>query len=407
MAKVKKILAWEMLLSLGAPGIGAYLETDDGRKVYTATPFEPKKFPYQVNHLTDNDNGRYGGKGVLQAVHFLNDLIAPKLVGVDVSKQFEVDGWLRSIDSSEDVNKIGANTMMTISVLFAKAAAFQSGVGIYRLLNNLFSSRYGKLALDKLPTPIITILENRSNPNLDFHAFSIISSSSFPFSEALKAGIKIRSTLKQKYNTTEINTNFQALRSISESANLSGFKTGKDTFIGINFNAGEYENNSTYDIKDRAQSFSKDEYSTFLKSIDKEFSPLVFIDPLGPNDWSGWKSLNASFFQESYLVGGEIIGSNPHRLKKAVEDKICSSFVIKIGEVATISEIFIMVDFARKNNLSYIFSKSLYEGNDSFLADLAVALQSDFIMLGRPIHGESLAKYNRMLEIEREISKSS
>lgn len=409
MSKVKQIIASEVLQSGSIPTISAKLVLDDNRFVETTVASDDENFPYQSHELRDGDEKRYDGKGVLRSINFINNLLAPKLVGISPLKLIEVDDWLTKADSTANKSRLGVNTLSAISTLFAKAGALESNIPLYVYLNNLFNKRYpgSIVTINGLPSPAVTVFKGgeKGNANFDFKEFMIIAPSSFTFSKALEMSNKIASSLKRMFKKGTLMTNTEGLNAIVQAIDESRLKLAIDLFIGLDFGAYFFEKGGSYSLRDKPQPLKNADYISFLDYISKKFFPLLLIDPITPEDWQTWKSLNDSLSKESYLVASDVIASNRERMKKAISEKICSSFMIRPHMVGTVTEIFDMVAQAKINSLSYIFSSSDRETNDSFIADLSVALQPDFVKFGFPRHGENFAKYNRMLEIEREMSK--
>lgn len=408
MSKVVKIESWEAIQSQGVPTVAARMTLDTGVVVETTVASDVKTSMYQTQELRDQDISHYEGHGVTKAVYYINNLIAPKLVGVAPTKQGEVDGWLLAADSTSDRSRLGVNTIHAVSTLFAKAGAKDQNMTLFTYLNSLFNARYAptNIKVENVPTPIVPVVTRQdTKDSFDFKEFAITPSSSFPFSKALEAAVRIYHTSKKLFKRSTIGTNLDALEVIRETIESVQLRLAVDVFIALNIGASYFGRGSVYNIKDKPQPLKQNDYLEYLAGINRKYSPLFIIDPIVPDDIALWKTLNQTLSKETYLVGADLIFSNGERLKKMVADQVCTSFMLKPPSVGTITEVMDLVAFARKSNVNYIFSTSDQETNDSLVADLAVALDADFVKFGRPLHGENLAKYNRLLEIEREIAK--
>ena len=407
MSKVKKIFAYQIIASGGRPTIEAKLILDNNQEVVAQVGSDEIVEKYQAEEVRDGDSAHYDGMGVSRAVDYINNLIGPKLVGVSPLKLAEVDGWLHNTDNTENKSKLGINTILAISTLFAKAGAKETGMSLYSYINSLYNAKHPevKVALEKLPSPIIPLLSGKIKESLgvDFKEFQIVSSSSLSFERSLEIGVQISLSLKEMFNQSKILTNIDAMEVISAAIIRSNHKIGQEVFFSINFDATRYVKNGRYQVKDRQQPLKSEDYIDFLIELDKKYLPLVLIDPVASSDWETWKVLSAKLSKEIYLVGNNLICSNAKLMQKAITEKFCSTFIIKTSQVGTISEIFELIALARKNGLNFIMSSSDYETNDSFISDLAVGLQVDLVTFGKPTYGENLSKYNRMVVIEKEI----
>jgi len=396
MGKIASIYSYESYGQDGEKTLTVWLELDNGIKTWASIAKNRHRYPYQF-------------KGVdSRASEFVNKVIGPKLIGVSPLKQFEVDGWLVNADSTSNREKLGIETITAISVLFAKAAAALSNVSPYLYLKDLYNLRFGgsPISLEKMPSAIVPIIKkNADTKDFDFKEFLLTPSTSIGFAQGFEMIMRYLREINSSYKTAMISGNLDILQLIIRTFESLNLKYGKEIFLGVDFDANSFGRSGSYSIKDKSQPVQKSDYLSFVVSLAKKYSPLFLIDPVTYDDLALWKSVLAEIPKNTYLVGQSLIASNPERLKKIVKENICSSFVIRQEEAGTISEVFEMVNLARQNNLNYIFSHSEKETNDTFLADLAVALQADFVRLGFPLFGEGFGKYNRMLEIESEMLK--
>ncbi|MEK7070912.1 MAG: phosphopyruvate hydratase [Patescibacteria group bacterium] len=423
MAAIKKIIAYEIIDSRSYPTIEARLLLDNGKEVVTAVPAGTSIGKYEAVEMRDGDKARLDGMGVLKAVSIINDLIAPKLIGVSPEKQQEVDYWLIKADGTKDKSKLGGNTTLAISQLLVKAAALDHGMPLFRYVNQLYTTLFkSEIKVEKIPTPIFNIINGgkHANNNLEFQEFQIVPSSSLLFSKSYQLGIEIFHELKRVllYRNANISvgeeggftpnftTNIDAMEVINETILQRNLKPGLDVFLGLDLAASHFYEGDKYRIKDRPHPLSKKEYIQFIEELIKKYSFLTIEDPLNQDDFDGWSKLNQLFSKNIYLIGDDLLVTNKDRLVKAIKQNSCSTILIKPNQIGTISETLEVVDIARKNNISSVVSHRSGETNDSFIADFAVGIQSEFVKFGAPSRGERVAKYNRLWQIEREELKS-
>ncbi len=422
MAKIKQIHAYEIIDSRGYPTIEGRLLLDNGIEVTTSIPAGTSLGKYEGVELRDKDPKRFNGMGVLQAVSYINTLLGPKLIGVSPSKITDIDLWLAKADATKNKSRLGANTCLAISQLVVKAAAKEQGVPLFRYINLLYRQIFkSEIKIEKIPTPIFNVINGgkHANNDLDFQEFQIIPSSSFPFSKALQLGVEFFHELLKvlEYRNASISvgeeggftpnfsTNFDALEVIKETIIQMKYQVAVDVFLGLDIAATHFYKESSYNIKDKTHRLGQSEYLMFMQELVKKYRPLVLEDPFDQDDWTMWSKLSNLISKETYLVGDDLLASNKERFARAIKEKSCSTILIKPNQIGTITETLEIIDIARKNNFNYSISQRSGETNDSFIADFAVAVQSDFVKFGAPSRGERVTKYNRLWEIEREELK--
>jgi enolase len=423
MAKIKSIRAYEIIDSSGNPTVEAGMVLDNGVEVITSIPSGISVGKYEAVEVRDGDKTRFDGMGVQQVVSYINDLIAPKLVGVSPVKQQQVDYWLIKADGTKNKARLGANTTLTISQLFAKAAAKDLGIPLFRYINQLYGELFKtKINLEKIPTPIFNLINGgkHANNNLDFQEFQIVPSSSYPFAKSFQMGVEIFHELKRvlEYRNANISlgdeggfapnllTNVDAIEVLIETVKQRNLRVGLEVFIGLDIAASHFYKEERYLVKDKSNPLKVDAYFEFIKNLVKNYTLLVLEDPLNQDDWEGWVKLNQIVAKETYLVGDDLLATNKERLKKAIKDRACSSINIKLNQIGTVTETLEVIDLAYKNSFNYIISQRSSETNDDFIADFAVGVQASFVKFGAPARGERVAKYNRLLQIERDELKT-
>ncbi len=422
MAKIKRIYAYEIIDSRGYPTIEGKLILSNGLEVTTSIPAGTSRGKSEANELRDNDQTRFDGMGVTKAVSYINELIAPKLVGVSPLKQEEVDMWLVKADGTNNKSKLGGNTLLTISQLMVKAAASDLKVSLYRYINSLYQSLFNsQIPLERLPAPLFNIINGgkHANNNLEFQEFQVIPSSSYSFTDAYKIGVEIFHELQRvlAYRNANISvgeeggfapnfpTNLDAIEILNETIAQKNLKIGLDVFLGLDLACSHFYKDGRYNIKDKPHPLKADEYMDFILKLTNNYSILVLEDPLYEDNWQDWSKLNQKIPKNIYLVGDDLLTTNKERLKKAIAEKACTTVLVKPNQIGTITETLEVVDLARKNNFNYVVSHRSGETNDSFIADFAVAVQADFVKFGATSRGERVAKYNRLWQIEREELK--
>lgn len=422
MAKIKQIKAYEIIDSRGFPTIEGRLTLDNDIQVVTSIPAGTSIGKYEAVELRDATQKRMDGMGVTTAVSYINDLIAPKLIGASPLKQKEIDYWLIKADQTKNKSHLGANTVLTVSQLITKAAAADQKIPIFKYINQLYKTVFkDEIKINKIPTPIFNIINGgkHANNNLDFQEFQIIPSSSLTFDNAYQIAVELYHELRRvlEYRNANISvgeeggftpnfsTNLDAMEVIYETVLQKNFKPGVDVFFGLDLAASHFYKDDRYLIKDKPHPLKRDEYIEFIIKLTKSYAMLVLEDPLDEDAWDDWKKLNAAISQGIYLVGDDLLATNKERLLNAVKEKACGTILVKPNQIGTITETLEVIDTARKNNFYYIISHRSGETNDSFIADFAVGVQSEFVKFGAPSRGERVAKYNRLWQIEREELK--
>ncbi len=397
MGKISKISAHEVLQATGRTTVEAELLLDDGKKVKTSVPSDETVAPYQTKPIE-----------TARAVSYINDLIAPKLKGVDAGKQFEVDAWLVAADKTPNREKLGVNTIWAISSLLSKGQAASSGTPLFRYLNGLYNKRYSTavIKIEKLPSPIVPMLWRADHEgSFDFKEFCFIPSTSQPFTKSVKLSLSFYNAVKGIVGEMRPTNNYEAFEVLLSAISSENLKLAVDIFIGLNFSAQNYYQGGGYDVKDKPQPLRADAYLEYVSGLVKKYFPLFLIDPLALDDLAPWRTFNETLSKETYLVGGDLVASSAERFKKILEAKACSSIIIKPAQMGTITEVIDLVSQAKNNNVDYILSSSDFETGETLVADLATAVAADFVKFGPLLHEEDISKYNRMSQIEREINK--
>src|SRR3989344_7320601 len=418
MSKISRILAHEIIDSRGIPTIEGFLTLESGETVITSIPAGTSKGKYETAEIRDNDATRFDGMGVLKAVGYINDLIAPKMKGLSVFKQFEIDQWLINADGTKNKTKLGANTILTISQLVAKAAARSQKIPLFKYINSLYNSQTGeKLNISKIPTPVFNVLNGgrHANNNLEFQEFQIIPSSSNSFEKSYRISVELFHELKRVliYRNANISvgeeggyapnfsSNIDALEVLIETINRKKLKAGLDVFLGLDIAASTFYKDQRYYLKNFPNPLSREEYIDFIIKTQLQYPFLILEDPIDTNDINSWKKLSSSVSTNTYIAGDDLLATNKSRLEKAIKDKSCNAIIIKPNQVGTISETIDVINTAKQNKIICIVSHRSGETTDTFIADFGVGVQSEYVKFGAPSRGERVVKYNRLWNIER------
>jgi enolase len=424
MAIIKHIIAREILDSRGNPTIETKVELDNGAVAKASVPSGASTGSYEALELRDGNKDRYDGNGCITAVENVNKIIAKEICGMDVEKQVEIDKRMIMLDGTENKSNLGANSILSVSLACARAASIFKNTDLFRYL----AATYGYSDDFNLPNPCFNIFNGgkHADTNLDFQEFMVIPNNNSKcfrrdgnrqdFSEMVRAGSEIfhelgRILKKAGFDTDvgneggyapDIISSIQAIELIMASIINAGYEPGKDIDLGIDVgSSGLYDKTSgKYIFKlDRSHFSGPDLIGLFNEWLRK--FPIIYLeDGLNEDDWQGWKKLTHELGSELMVVGDDLFVTNTNRLRTGLKEKAGNAIIIKPNQRGTLTETIECVKLAQKFNYKIIVSHRSGETCDDFIADLAVAIHSDFIKAGSLSRGERLAKYNRLMEIE-------
>ena len=417
MAIIKAIRAREILDSRGIPTLEAEIWLDSGHYAVASIPSGTSTGKYEAVELRDNDPRRFRGQGVLKAIANVNTVIAPQLLGRDPTAQTEIDQLLINLDGTKNKSKLGANAILSVSQAVCEVAAVSLNLPTYLYL----AWKYGnKDKVTKLPTPTFNVINGGKHGagNLDFQEFHIIPSTLKSYHEALQLGEEIYQTLEQVLIdkgaihsvgveggfTPNLFTNLDALEAIMEAITRTAYRFSQDVFLGLDLAASNFFKNNRYTIKDRAQPFSTQDMIAYFEELKRNYHIFSLEDPLQEDDWAGWQELTSLLSSTTVIVGDDLLATNKDRVRKAIDMKACNAILVKPNQIGTISETVEVINLARTAGWKIIVSHRSGETNDEFIADFAVGLAADYTKFGAPVRGERVAKYNRLLAIEAEIT---
>ncbi len=414
-SKIKSIKAIEILDSRGNPTIKAFVETNNGIFV-GLVPSGASTGKNEALELRDGEK-RYFGKGVLKAVENINNIIAPALAGKNPLKQEEIDKLMIELDGTGNKMKLGANATLAVSMAICRAGAGAKNIPLYRYIAEFFFTEKKEARNNlKLPFASFNILNGglHAGNGLDIQEFMVIPQKK-SFSENLKIASEIyhylKSILEENFGKQAVNVGdeggFAPPLSYSEEALAlvnQAIKIHSETKIGIDCAATQFYKDGKYDLEGNI--FTPEGLIFFYKNLIEKY-PIVFLeDPFSEEDWENWKKITSELKNRITIIGDDLLTTNPLRIKEAEKRKACNGVIIKPNQIGTISETLEAVKLAKSFGWKVIVSHRSGETCDDFIADLAVGVKADFIKSGAPARGERVAKYNRLLEIEREIKRN-
>lgn len=412
MTEIVDIRAREILDSRGNPTVEAEVELANGLIGSACVPSGASTGSREAIELRDNDESRYLGRGVLNAVGNVNTKIREPLLGLDVEDQVGIDRKMIEMDGTENKAALGANAILAVSLAVSKAAAAAKGMELYEYLAELDGSpgRYS------MPVPMMNILNGgeHADNNVDIQEFMVLPVGVKNFSEALRCGTEIfhtlKSVLKQRGLSTTVGdeggfapnlpSNESALEIIMESIERSGYEAGKDVFLGLDCASTEFYKDGKYVLASEGRSFDSAEFTDYLAELSRKYPIISIEDGMDESDWDGWAKLTNAIGDKVQLVGDDLFVTNPKILKRGIDDGVANSILIKLNQIGTLTETLEAIGMARAAGYSSVISHRSGETEDTTIADLAVATASGQIKTGSLCRSDRVAKYNRLLRIE-------
>ena len=414
MSQIVDIIARQILDSRGNPTIEADVITEDGCMGRAAGPSGASTGMHEAMELRDKDPSQYMGKGVLHAVKNVEDKIAGALVGMEVQEQRELDQVMIDLDGSENKSILGANAILAVSLASAKAAAQEVNLPLYRYL--------GGVNACTLPVPMMNILNGGSHADnsIDFQEFMIMPFGADTFSDALRMGVEVfhnlKSVLKENgYSTNvgdeggfapNIKSNEEAIETVLKAIEKAGYTPGEDIFIAMDAASSEFyiEEEGVYHFKkSTGHKLSSDEMVGFWSDWINKYPIISIEDGLWEDDWTGWSKLTQAIGKRVQLVGDDLFVTNVKRLQEGIDRNIANSILVKVNQIGSLTETIDAISLATRHSYTNIISHRSGETEDSFIADLAVAMNSGQIKTGSASRSDRMAKYNQLLRIEQEL----
>ena len=417
--KIKDIKAYELLDSRGNPTVGVEVFLSDGSTGLALVPSGASTGKYEAVERRDREKDRYLGKGVLDAVNSIHKEILPLLREKDASDLFGNDLIMVEADGTDTKRNFGANAILGVSLACAKAVASSMKINLHEYINNKASELHDRKTEQRLPIPMLNILNggaHADNP-IDFQEFMIRPYKFNSFSDSLRCGVEIFHTLKRTLEDKNLNTSVgdeggfapnldtpeSALDLIMESIEKAGYKPGEEVNLCLDVAATEFYSDSIYKINGKGE-LNSNEMIDYLKTLKSTYPIYSIEDGLDEDDWQGWKVLTEELGSKTQLVGDDLFVTNTARIKRGIEEGSANSVLIKVNQIGSLSETFQAIKLSEENNLKNIISHRSGETEDAFIADLSVGMGVGQIKTGAPSRSDRVAKYNRLLMIEKNSS---
>lgn len=411
--KIKNIEAYEVIDSRGNPTIECELTLENGIKARAIVPSGASTGEREALELRDGGN-RYHGKGVLKAVNNVNKIIAKALIGKDVSKQRNLDNIMLKLDGTEFKTNLGANAILSVSLAIAKANALNKNIPLYKSLGNGTT----------LPVPMMNVINGgaHADSNVDFQEYMIMPVGSKTFSDAIRMAsetfMELKKVLKTMHYPTAVGdeggfapnfkNNEQPLEAIITAIKNAGYEPKKDIAIALDVAASEFFNPKTkkYDLsKSKGGSLTTEQMIDWYTELIKKYPIVSIEDPLSENDWTGWAKITKKLGKKIQLVGDDVFVTNPKILEEGIKKGVANAILIKLNQIGTLSETLDTIKLAKDNGYNTIISHRSGESEDTFIADLAVAVDAGQIKSGSISRTDRVAKYNQLIRIERNLKK--
>ncbi|MBN8232779.1 phosphopyruvate hydratase [Corallococcus macrosporus] len=413
MTEIAQILAREVLDSRGNPTVEAEVLLVGGSRGRATVPSGASTGEHEAHELRDGDKGRYLGKGVQKAVDHVRDTIGPALIGMDAVDQVAVDRRMIELDGTSTKSKLGANSILAVSMATARAAADAHGLPLYRYV--------GGLQARTLPVPLMNILNGgaHADTRVDVQEFMVVPAGAKTFAEGLRWGAEVFHALKKILKGRKLATgvgdeggyapdlpaNEEALKLIMEAIDAAGFKAGEQLFLALDVAASEFfdKGSKKYKLKGEGKEYDSQGLLEYYRGLSQKYPIISIEDGMAEDDWEGWKKLTDALGDKVQLVGDDLFVTNVERLSKGIETGTANSILVKVNQIGSLTETFDAVRMAHKAGMTSIMSHRSGESEDTTIADLAVALDCGQIKTGSASRSDRVAKYNQLLRIEEEL----
>lgn len=411
MPTIYEVFAREVLDSRGNPTVEAEVVLESGVVSRAIVPSGASTGEREALELRDGDKGRFQGKGVLNAVNNVNDVIAPKLEGLDVIDQVLIDNTMIELDGTENKSKLGANAILAVSMAVARAAADFEDLPLYRYLGGARSR--------ELPVPMMNVINggaHAQNP-LDVQEFMIVPVGADSFKEALRMGVEVfhvlKGVLKEKGLASgvgdeggfapQISSTRQAIDMLMLSIEKAGYKPREDICLALDVAASELFQNNKYRIE--GKTLNAEQLVAFYETLITDYPIISIEDGFAQNDWQGWKLFTDRCSSKIQIVGDDVFVTNPKILTEGIEKGVANSVLIKLNQIGTVTETLTTIEIAKRAGYTCVISHRSGETEDAFIADLAVAVNAGQIKTGSASRSERIAKYNQLMRIEEELGE--
>ena len=414
MSAIVDIVGREVLDSRGNPTVECDVLLESGVMGRAAVPSGASTGSREAIELRDGDKSRYLGKGVLKAVEHINTEISEAVLGLDASEQAFLDKILIDLDGTENKSRLGANSMLAVSMAVARAAAEEAGLPLYRY--------FGGMAAVQMPVPMMNVINGgeHANNNLDIQEFMIIPLGAPTFREALRYGAEVFHALKKILHDKGISTavgdeggfapnvenHEAAIQMILEAIDKAGFVAGEQIALGLDCAASEFYKDGKYVLAgEGGLSLSAQEWTDMLATWVDKYPIISIEDGMAEGDWDGWKHLADHLGNKVQLVGDDLFVTNTKILKEGIRKNVANSILIKINQIGTLTETFAAIEMAKRAGWTNVISHRSGETEDSTIADIAVGSNAGQIKTGSMSRSDRIAKYNQLLRIEEDLGE--
>ena len=411
---IEDVYARQILDSRGNPTVEVDVKLTNGIKGRAAVPSGASTGIFEALELRDGDKSKYMGKSVQKAVDNVNNIIAPELIGEKASHQKEIDTFMIDMDGTENKSKLGANAILGVSLAVAKAASKAYDMALYRYL--------GGINALTLPVPMMNIINGgaHADNNIDFQEFMIAPVGAESFSHAIEMGCNVfhslKNVLKSKGMATSVgdeggfapnlNSNAEGIEVILEAIDKAGYNADQIK-ICLDVASSEFYEDGRYNLKGEGKSFDSSEMTDFLVEWVNKYPIISIEDGMAEQDWTGWEMLTKRVGSHCQLVGDDLFVTNTRRLADGIKRKVANSILIKVNQIGTLSETLDAISMAHASGYTTIISHRSGETEDTFIADLAVAVNSGQIKTGSASRSDRIAKYNQLLRIEQKLGSAA
>lgn len=405
----------EILDSRGNPTLEVEVILEDGAWGRAAVPSGASTGSREALELRDEDKGRYGGKGVLKAVDNVNEVIAPEIIGWDVTDQKGIDNYMIALDGTPTKSKLGANAILGVSLAVAKAAANYLEMPLYRYIGGTYAH--------VLPVPMMNILNGGKHAvdGPDFQEFMAMPVGAPTFAEALRWGAEtyhsLKSVLKKRgYGVgigdeggfaPSLKTNEEAIEVILEAIQKAGYVPGKDIWIAMDPAASEIYEDGKYNLAKEGRVLTSEQMVDFFAAWVEKYPIISIEDGLAEDDWDGFKLMQARLGHQIQIMGDDLLVTNTEYIARAIKEKAANSVLIKLNQIGSLTETIAAIQMAQRHGWTAVTSHRSGETEDATIADLAVALNTGQIKTGAPCRSDRVAKYNQLLRIEEELGEEA
>ncbi len=408
MSIIENINAYEILDSRGMPTLLTQVMLDNGIKGNAAVPSGASTGIHEALELRDKDKNRYKGKGVLNNIDFINSLILDALQGLDVRDQKNIDSNLLKLDGTNNKSKLGANTLLSVSLAVAKTASNLNKIELYQYL--------GGINTNLLPIPLVNVINGGAHAanNLDIQEYMLAPVGAKTFSQAIRWCSEIFFNLKEllksnNYSTSvgdeggfapNFKSNYEPLEFLIKAIKKSKLSPEREVMISLDVASSEFYKKNKYYLGSPKKYLSSEEMILFLADIVKKYPIFSIEDGCAEDDWTGWKNLNSLIGSKTLTVGDDLFVTNRERLEKGIKKNVANTILVKPNQIGTLTETLDTINLAKDNKIETIISHRSGETEDNFIADLAVGSNSKMIKTGSVTRSERCSKYNRLLIIE-------